>query len=85
MSVTRQLLKVGWYIRGLIVHQQRYRPCDSASNAPKWPLNNDLSIVKKIVVKLSNTSTMLFPPVAQNGFQFSYIMTYIHPLINSPG
>ena len=32
--------------------------CDSASNAPKCPLNNDVSIVQKHVVKLSNTSTM---------------------------
>jgi hypothetical protein len=37
---------------------------DSASNAPKCPLNNGVSIVQKLVVKLSNTSTMLFPPVA---------------------
>jgi len=39
--------------------------CDSASNAPKCPLNNDVPIVQKLVVKLSNTSTMLFPPVAK--------------------
>ena len=32
--------------------------CDSASNAPKCSLNNDVSIVQKHVVKLSNTSTM---------------------------
>ena len=38
---------------------------DSASNAPKCLLNNDVSIVQKLVVKLSNTSTMLFPPVAK--------------------
>jgi hypothetical protein len=31
---------------------------DSASNAPKCPLNNGVSIVQKLVVKLSNTSTM---------------------------
>jgi len=31
--------------------------CDSASNAPKCPLNNCVSIVQKRVVKLSNTST----------------------------
>ena len=31
--------------------------CDSASNAPKCPLNNVVSIVQKLV-KLSNTSTM---------------------------
>jgi hypothetical protein len=36
---------------------------DNASNAPKCPLNNG---VQKLVVKLSNTSTMLFPPVAKN-------------------
>ena len=39
--------------------------CDSASNAPKYPLSNDVSVVQKRVVKLSNTSTMLFPPVAK--------------------
>jgi hypothetical protein len=39
--------------------------CDSVSNAPKCPLNNGVSIVQKLVVKLSNTSTMLFPPVAK--------------------
>jgi hypothetical protein len=32
--------------------------CDSASNAPKYPLNNGVSIVQKLVVKLSSTSTM---------------------------
>ena len=37
--------------------------CDSASNAPKYPLNNGVSIVKNLVVKLSNTSTMFFPLV----------------------
>jgi hypothetical protein len=31
--------------------------CDSASNAPKCQLNNGVSIVQKLVVKLSNTST----------------------------
>jgi hypothetical protein len=31
--------------------------CDSVSNAPKCPLNNGVSIVQKLVVKLSNTST----------------------------
>ena len=35
------------------------------ANAPKCPLNNGVSIVQKLVVKLSNTSTMLFPPVAK--------------------
>jgi hypothetical protein len=39
--------------------------CDSASNAPKCPLNNGVPIVQKLVVKLSNTSTMLYPPVAK--------------------
>ena len=28
-------------------------------------LSNDVSIVQKLAVKLSNTSTMLFPPVAK--------------------
>ena len=36
--------------------------CDSALNAPSCPLNNGVSTVQKLV-KLSNTSTMLFPPV----------------------
>ena len=31
--------------------------CDSASNAPKWSLNKGMSIVQKLVAKLSNTST----------------------------
>ena len=35
--------------------------CDSASNTPKRLLNNGVSIVEKLVVKLSNTPTMLFP------------------------
>ena len=47
--------------------------CVSASNAPKCPLNKGVYIFQKLVVKLSNTSTMLIPPVA--------IMTYIHPLV----
>jgi hypothetical protein len=34
--------------------------CDSASNAPKCPLDNGVSIVQKLVVKLWNTLTMLF-------------------------
>ena len=33
---------------------------DSASNASKCPLTNAMSIVQKLVVKLSSTSTMLF-------------------------
>ena len=37
--------------------------CDSASNTPKCPLNNDVSIVQKHVVKLSNTSTMFLQQV----------------------
>jgi hypothetical protein len=37
--------------------------CDSASNVPKCPLNNDVSIVQKHVVKLSNTSTALWQKV----------------------
>jgi hypothetical protein len=39
--------------------------CDSASNAPKYPLKNGVSIVQKHAAKLSSTSTMLFPPVAK--------------------
>ena len=39
--------------------------CDSVSNGNKCPLNNGVFIVQKLVVKLSNTSTMLFPPVAK--------------------
>ena len=38
---------------------------NSASNAPKCLLNIGVYIVQKIVVKLSNASTMLFPPVAK--------------------
>ena len=34
--------------------------CDSASNAPKCQLNNGVSIVQKIIVKISNTSTTFF-------------------------
>jgi hypothetical protein len=30
------------------------------------PLNNGVSIVQNLVVKLSSTSTMLFPPVAKS-------------------
>jgi len=29
MSVPKHWLLVGWHPRELIVHQQRYRPCDS--------------------------------------------------------
>ena len=36
---------------------------DCASNVLKCPLNNGVFIVQKLVAKLSNTSTMLFPPV----------------------
>jgi len=39
--------------------------CDSVSNALKCPLNNGVSIVQKLVAKLSNTSTMMCPPVAK--------------------
>jgi hypothetical protein len=39
--------------------------CDSVSNANKCPLNNGVFIVQNLVVKLPNTSTMLFPPVAK--------------------
>ena len=38
----------------------------SASNAPKCPLNIGVYIVQNIVVKPSNTSTMLFPPVVEH-------------------
>jgi hypothetical protein len=38
---------------------------DSASNVPKCPLSNGVFIVQKLVANLSNTSTMLFPPVAK--------------------
>ena len=50
----------------------------------KCPLNNSVSIVQKLVVKLSNTSTMLFPPVAcylqaaQTGFQLWRTFPLIH-------
>ena len=37
--------------------------CDSASNAPKCPLNNGVSIVQKPVGKLSITSTTFLPQV----------------------
>ena len=33
--------------------------------APKWPLNKAMSIVQKLVVKLSNTSTISYPSVAK--------------------
>ena len=33
--------------------------CDTASNGPKCPLYNGVSIVQKLAVKLSNTSTKL--------------------------
>ena len=39
--------------------------CDSVSNANTCPLNNGVFIVQNLVVKLPNTSTMLFPPVAK--------------------
>ena len=32
MSVSKHWLLGGWYPRGLIVHQQRYWPCDSNKN-----------------------------------------------------
>jgi len=50
--------------------------CDSASNDPKCPQNNDVSIVQKLVVKLSNTSTMLCPPVRKR-----CLVQCGHPLI----
>ena len=50
---------------------------DSASNAPKCLLNNDVSIVQKLVVKLSNTSTTFSQQVE---ITWLPIMMYIHPL-----
>ena len=41
--------------------------CDSASNAPKCPLENDVSIVQKLDVKLSITSTKLDNVFATGG------------------
>ena len=41
--------------------------CDSASNVPKCPLDNGVSIVQKLVVKLSNTSTKLDNVFATGG------------------
>ena len=35
------------------------------SNAPKGSLNNGVFIVQKLAIKLSNTSTVLFPPVVK--------------------
>jgi hypothetical protein len=35
------------------------------SNAPKGSLNNRVFIVQKLAIKLSNTSTVLFPPVVK--------------------
>ena len=39
----------------------------NASNAPKCPLDNGVSIVEKLVVKLSNTSTKLDSVFATGG------------------
>jgi len=44
----------------------------NASNAPICPLNTSVSIVQKLVVKLSNTLTMLFLPVV---ITFNVILT----------
>ena len=41
--------------------------CDSASNAPKCPLENGVFIVQKLDVKLSNTSTKLDNVFATGG------------------
>jgi hypothetical protein len=41
--------------------------CDSASNALKCPLDNGVSLVQKLVVKLSNTSTKLDKVFATGG------------------
>ena len=41
--------------------------CDSASNAPKCPLENGVSIVQKLDDKLSNTSTKLDNVFATGG------------------
>ena len=44
-----------------------YIKCDSASNAPKCPLDNGVSIVEKLAVKLSNTSIKLDSVFATSG------------------
>ena len=41
--------------------------CENVSNAHKCPLNNGVSIVQKLVVKLSNTSTKLDNVFATGG------------------
>jgi hypothetical protein len=48
-------LKVSFYFS--ISYCKDNFKCDSASNAPKCQLNNGVSIIQKLVVKLSNTST----------------------------
>ena len=54
-------LKVSFYLS--ISYCKDNIKCDSALNAIKCPLNNSVFVVQILVVKLSNTSTMLFPPV----------------------
>jgi hypothetical protein len=44
-----------------------YIKCDSASNAPKCQLDNGVSIVEKLVAKLSNTSIKLDSVFATSG------------------
>ena len=44
----------------LVIARIIYIKCDSASNAPKCPLNNDVSIVQKHVVKLSKYFNNVF-------------------------
>ena len=47
-----------------------YIKCESASNPPKCPLDNGVSIVEKLVVKLSNTSIKLNSAFATGGNNF---------------
>ena len=44
-----------------------YIKCDSASNVPKCPLDNGVSILDKLVTKLSNTSIKLDSFFATSG------------------
>ena len=43
-------------------------------------LSNDVSIIPKLVVKLSSTSSILLPPVAKTLSKYLSLMTYIHLL-----
>ena len=58
---------------GLVI----YIKCDSASNSPKCPLNNHVSIVQKLAVKISNTSTTFSQQVEIT----SLSKCLIHPLL----